>query len=65
MLTAQFLAFLFFFHPGSGKTYTMMGSTNQKGIIPRLCDELFDKISKVQCLVSGLELCDEHYCAYR
>lgn len=31
---------------GSGKTFTMMGSQNQTGLIPRLCDELFDKISK-------------------
>lgn len=34
---------------GSGKTFTMMGShdQNQTGLIPRLCDELFDRISKV------------------
>jgi len=32
---------------GSGKTFTMMGSQNQTGLIPRLCDELFGKISKV------------------
>ncbi|EEB18127.1 conserved hypothetical protein [Pediculus humanus corporis] len=31
---------------GSGKSYTMMGSLEQKGIIPRLCDSLFDTISK-------------------
>lgn len=30
---------------GSGKTYTMMGSQNQTGLIPRLCNELFDGIS--------------------
>ncbi|XP_027044941.1 kinesin-like protein KIF13B [Pocillopora damicornis] len=30
---------------GSGKTYTMMGSQNQTGLIPRLCNELFDRIS--------------------
>lgn len=34
------------FVAGSGKSYTMMGSLEQKGIIPRLCDCLFDTISK-------------------
>lgn len=33
---------------GSGKSYTMMGSQDQKGIIPRLCDSLFDLIAKQQ-----------------
>ena len=35
---------------GSGKSYTMMGSLSDdelKGIIPRLCDTLFDKIAEV------------------
>ncbi len=35
---------------GSGKSYTMMGSLSgetTKGIIPRLCDTLFDKIAQV------------------
>ncbi|XP_031559004.1 kinesin-like protein KIF13A isoform X2 [Actinia tenebrosa] len=31
---------------GSGKTYTMMGVQNDKGIIPRLCDNLFTGISE-------------------
>lgn len=33
---------------GSGKSYTMMGSESnqqEKGLIPRLCEHLFDKIS--------------------
>ncbi|KAM7345491.1 kinesin heavy chain 73 isoform 1-T1 [Cochliomyia hominivorax] len=30
---------------GSGKSYTMMGSQECKGIIPRLCDNLFSAIS--------------------
>ncbi|XP_065844044.1 kinesin-like protein KIF13A isoform X2 [Oscarella lobularis] len=30
---------------GSGKSYTMMGAPGQKGIIPRLCDSLFERIS--------------------
>ncbi|XP_049306633.1 kinesin-like protein KIF13A isoform X4 [Bactrocera dorsalis] len=30
---------------GSGKSYTMMGSLESKGIIPRLCDELFSAIA--------------------
>ncbi|XP_049855904.1 kinesin-like protein KIF13A isoform X3 [Schistocerca gregaria] len=33
---------------GSGKSYTMMGSQDSKGIIPRLCDSLFDQISRQQ-----------------
>ncbi len=35
---------------GSGKSYTMMGSLMDdatKGIIPRLCDTLFDLIAEV------------------
>ena len=32
---------------GSGKSYTMMGSSTQAGIIPRLCDDLFERISNV------------------
>lgn len=34
--------------PGSGKSFTMMGSQDHKGIIPRLCDTLFDLIAKRQ-----------------
>lgn len=34
--------------PGSGKSYTMMGGGDSKGIIPRLCDALFDTIAKRQ-----------------
>lgn len=33
---------------GSGKSYTMMGTQDKKGIIPRLCDSLFDLIAKKQ-----------------
>ncbi|EAA04239.4 AGAP007592-PA [Anopheles gambiae str. PEST] len=33
---------------GSGKSYTMMGSQDSKGIIPRLCDELFASIAAKQ-----------------
>ncbi|XP_031784045.1 kinesin-like protein KIF13A isoform X11 [Nasonia vitripennis] len=33
---------------GSGKSYTMMGSGENLGIIPRLCDKLFDMIAKQQ-----------------
>jgi Kinesin-like protein len=36
------------FVTGSGKSYTMMGSQDGKGIIPRLCDSLFDQIAKQQ-----------------
>lgn len=37
-----------FWKKGSGKSYTMMGSGDNKGIIPRLCDNLFDMIAKQQ-----------------
>ncbi|XP_041360770.1 kinesin-like protein KIF13A isoform X2 [Gigantopelta aegis] len=30
---------------GSGKSFTMMGTNEHKGIIPRLCDALFDHIA--------------------
>ncbi|XP_033155446.1 kinesin-like protein KIF13B isoform X5 [Drosophila mauritiana] len=30
---------------GSGKSYTMMGTQESKGIIPRLCDQLFSAIA--------------------
>lgn len=33
---------------GSGKSYTMMGNQENKGIIPRLCDELFALIAAKQ-----------------
>ncbi|XP_071054782.1 kinesin-like protein KIF13A isoform X3 [Onthophagus taurus] len=33
---------------GSGKSYTMMGSQDKNGIIPRLCDSLFELISQKQ-----------------
>jgi len=33
---------------GSGKTYSMMGNPDDKGLIPRLCDDLFGRISKMQ-----------------
>jgi hypothetical protein len=36
------------FVTGSGKSYTMMGTQDNKGIIPRLCDSLFDLIAKQQ-----------------
>lgn len=38
---------------GAGKSYTMMGSKEEIGIIPRMCNELFEKLHSL----SG----DEHY----
>lgn len=35
-------------YAGSGKSYTMMGSQDNKGIIPRLCDLLFASIAAKQ-----------------
>ncbi|CAF1304619.1 unnamed protein product, partial [Didymodactylos carnosus] len=31
---------------GSGKSFTMMGTHNDRGIIPRLCQTMFERISK-------------------
>ncbi|KAK2703262.1 hypothetical protein QYM36_018247 [Artemia franciscana] len=33
---------------GSGKSYTMMGSQGNPGIIPRLCNALFERISLIE-----------------
>ncbi|XP_065344579.1 kinesin-like protein KIF13A isoform X4 [Cloeon dipterum] len=33
---------------GSGKSYTMMGAQHDSGIIPRLCDKLFERIAEMQ-----------------
>ena len=33
---------------GSGKSYTMMGSSDNPGIIPRLCNALFDRIKRLR-----------------
>jgi len=37
---------LYIFFLGSGKSYTMMGAPNQKGLIPRICDSLFEQIQQ-------------------
>ena len=34
---------------GSGKSYTMMGTEDNKGVIPRLCDTLFERIAEHTC----------------
>ncbi len=31
---------------GAGKSYSMMGGSDDRGIIPRLCEELFDRTHK-------------------
>lgn len=43
-ICAYFINLLFKFS-GSGKSYTMMGTQESKGIIPRLCDQLFSAIA--------------------
>ncbi len=35
-------------HAGSGKSYTMMGPEDDKGLIPRLCEQLFARIAEQQ-----------------
>jgi hypothetical protein len=32
---------------GSGKSYTMMGTQDDKGVIPRICQALFDRVDAV------------------
>ena len=34
---------------GSGKSYSMMGTVEQRGVIPRLCDALFERIQLADC----------------
>ena len=34
---------------GSGKSYSMMGTVEQRGVIPRLCDALFERIQQADC----------------
>ena len=58
-----------FLPSGSGKSYSMMGSLEQKGIIPRLCDALFDLIKVKEAAdlsfkveVSYMEIYNEKVC---
>jgi len=47
---------------GSGKTYTMMGSEADRGLIPRICETLFQKMveeTKYRVEVSYLEIYNE------
>ncbi|KAF2259371.1 kinesin family protein-like protein [Lojkania enalia] len=52
---------------GSGKSYTMMGTPEQPGLIPRTCEELFDRIhqepspnTNYHVHVSYFEVYNEH-----
>ncbi|KAJ9298459.1 hypothetical protein DTO271G3_3426 [Paecilomyces variotii] len=52
---------------GSGKSYTMMGTPDQPGLIPRTCEDLFERIENSQCpdisynvRVSYFEVYNEH-----
>ncbi|KAG2416361.1 hypothetical protein HFD88_007576 [Aspergillus terreus] len=52
---------------GSGKSYTMMGSPDQPGLIPRTCEDLFQRIENVESpdvsfnvRVSYFEVYNEH-----
>ncbi|KAF2703373.1 kinesin-domain-containing protein [Pleomassaria siparia CBS 279.74] len=52
---------------GSGKSYTMMGTPEQPGLIPRTCEELFERIQQepspntnYHVLVSYFEVYNEH-----
>lgn len=52
---------------GSGKSYTMMGTPEQPGLIPRTCEDLFQRIESNECAnisysvrVSYFEVYNEH-----
>ena len=47
---------------GSGKTYTMMGSEGDRGLIPRICETMFERMvegTKYRVEVSYLEIYNE------
>ena len=46
----------FIFLLGSGKSYTMMGTMEEKGIIPRLCDSLFERISRLESEATSFKI---------
>ncbi|ELT98484.1 hypothetical protein CAPTEDRAFT_205599 [Capitella teleta] len=41
---------------GSGKSYSMMGTQDTKGLIPRLCDNLFEQIVARNCESTNCEV---------
>ncbi|KAN0079228.1 P-loop containing nucleoside triphosphate hydrolase protein [Elaphomyces granulatus] len=52
---------------GAGKSYTMMGTAERPGLIPRTCEDLFQRIEEAQCpditynvRVSYFEVYNEH-----
>lgn len=49
---------------GSGKSHTMLGSPDEPGLVPLLCEEMFERISKLDAAVtvrfSFLEIYNEH-----
>ncbi|PYH89766.1 kinesin-like protein [Aspergillus ellipticus CBS 707.79] len=54
---------------GSGKSYTMMGTADQPGLIPRTCEDLFQRIETAatpnvsfNVRVSYFEVYNEHVC---
>lgn len=38
------IMWLCYVHPGSGKSFSMMGNGEQPGLIPRLCCSLFERV---------------------
>lgn len=42
---------------GSGKTYTMMGSEKDMGLIPRICEEMFNRMKLGQVSGTGYKTC--------
>ncbi|CAO3597622.1 unnamed protein product [Absidia cylindrospora] len=49
---------------GSGKSYTMMGYGEDKGIIPRTCAELFSRISEATNEVTGYQVETSYFEVY-
>ncbi|CAD5230171.1 unnamed protein product [Bursaphelenchus okinawaensis] len=41
---------------GSGKSYTMMGTPTDPGLIPRLCDRIFEKIQEKTDLMTSFKI---------
>jgi kinesin family protein 13 len=37
---------------GSGKSFTMMGKEQNKGLIPRLCEALFERVNSINSKVN-------------
>ena len=59
----MFSCSLLFLFSGSGKTFTMMGTQDNPGLTPRICESLFARMVEptmtYRCEVSYLEIYNE------